>query len=204
MFTGCSAVQARWYLRPAPAIAAKSEAAPVPVARWLHEGIVLEAWAVSPQYRTMQGPPLVPLWSVEPPVLNTSEISLLVNVQAAANATGALEVDTASLAVVGNTGTLYRPHAVSVTVAVAPDTPAAQFYYNASDEKYPERIALSGNGQLRMDFYGLYFATEKKLLARFKLRTGERTWSTYEVEFIPERDYTYTAWELPFAYAPVR
>lgn len=208
-FTACSTLKAHWYIQPDRQFR-QNLFCSNPCHAVMQSGPLSSAiGAKSGSYRVLMGPPFIPFWPVEPPILDQSYIVLKwkVNVPQIFN-NKVIRIPKKSLAIMAKQGKAVEKRIPVRSVMVRANIPDKNGnrlqYFSDSSDKIPDFIEFKGTSLLEMRFLGLYFSKLKWLKIKPTLFIGEKKIESAVIRFEAKRNYSYTAFELPFAFMPVR
>lgn len=190
--SACSVLDANWY--------ALSEIGDTEVDAEGNRWITVEAgglshsfYSRSGKYGVLRGPCLFPVIDSEPPILDQQYIHLVWKIDGPPEAFP-LRIAKKDLEVESG-GQGY---------------PASVYQCNVSDEFLESRLydseelVLLRPGCLSLAIYGLYYGKVTAVRFRPPVYSGDRLLDSRTMVFRFKREYEYTPWELPFAFAPVR
>lgn len=147
----------------------------------------------SGQYGVLRGPCLFPIIDSEPPILNQQYIHLTWRIDGPPQAFP-LRIKKEELQLESDGDSF----------------PASVYQCDVSDEFLESRIydseelILLRPGCLSLAIYGLYYGKVTAVRFRPPVYSGHRPLEAPTMVFRFKREYEYTPWELPFAFAPVR
>lgn len=192
----CSSVTAYWYSEPEDQFIYYNKNRNTVSARAVTEKAVFEVWSVSPEYPVMSGPVLLPVFSVEPPVLNSEHLNLNLefsSVQEKIKFDG--KVLKESLRLKLDSGK-----------EVYPDI--AVLYEKNGDGNYeimktysgvPEYISFTGDAFIEMTYFSVVYSQVKKYSFRPILKLKSSNVECPVLSFVPERKRTYIPYRFPFS-----
>lgn len=205
----CSTLSAAWYSRPAGQFYYYNQQLEQATARLQAGPVQMEIWSASGDYRVLFGPPLVPCLDAEPPILNQSPILLRwrITPPREKGAFLSLRLPQASRRLHLSDGRSLLPHTIT-TYVYKNESPYATIDDNLNADV--EFIEINQDTRLEMSYFGIYYADYDWYALKGELmRTGpdgdgQESIQIPEVRFEPRRDYSYKAFEIPFAYPPPR
>ncbi len=151
------------------------------------------------------GPPLLPVISVEPPVLNQEDIRLewmIYPVKTGRQTTLTYTIKKETLHLITDQITKHLPTGITVYRIESDNRHNILHYYNYSE--VPNQISLNNAVRIQLWFLNARYAQIKKMTFRPSVFIESKEISGATLEFLPKRDHTYVWYQFPFMMPPVR
>ncbi|MBU44360.1 MAG: hypothetical protein CMN76_14155 [Spirochaetaceae bacterium] len=192
----CSSIDAFWYAKPDFAI--RYSEGEHTAARIEKDGILHTIWAYSGTYTVMRGPCPVPMWDAEPPILNHQTLSFHWKIEGE-RSKFPLEIHRKDLQIVAG-DRIFGP-ANFYKCDIIGDEIEGERDFNYRDG---DILTLHRPECMVFRYYDLQYSEVDEFYFRPTVYRNGRQISSEPMRFRSRRNYSYTPYEFPFMYMPVR
>lgn len=202
----CSTIRAGWYSKPECKYREGLAATDIDSAHIEENEMIIDMWSDGGSYNIFMGPMFLPVWPIEPPILNGSvvEMKMEIKVNSGSQTEPLISIPLKSLTMQTADGDM-EPDTISV-YSEEPDEDGSRIQYYSNygyDANMPEVIVVKPDSEISISYNNLLYADHHwyKMTPQWVINNKK---AEKKIKFYPARNYDYTAFEVPFAYAPVR